>query len=634
MKVFLFLIAAVIAYFLYKMKSGGEYAGALSSESSSKRGQLSAEEKERIRLSELRELEAQASKQYGKDALMAMWRLACKYGSGSGVPLDFRKSEALHMAAVQEALYLKVTMEESDYNTDLIYPLGNMCHFDPEMIVDFYIEGKCHPVDLDLARKTAETLLCAGELKAGYLLREIEELKRLGYQEASSSSSSRFAFMLKLAEAGCVQAMYRISDWYSYGYADQVDKDKGALWKERARSNGNLRVCLEHYPIFIMDEEGEKKKEEYIEAYKKARSIYMQEKRRYLDRIETCGDLIREMDDRLKVNSVTPVGDAVLSYLKEAQWPEPSAYWIPGFQNEHVEEFNRARSIERSGKDYIKAAELYYPLAQAGNSEAMRRLGNIKRNILYRTLGDAQFIEGDNLLKNAARMGNVLACWNVDNEADASDMAALAIQGDYEAVLALASMIGEGKGGPANLVVKRAMLWYLRKRIGKVSQNWDGENVMIYLQAGRGLDLNIIDRQEEAACLLRADELDYAPGTFGLLRSYIGRMGYYNYEKKLAEKAMKAGYGRAEIIYENAVKEERGWEKHVGFVLREAQSGRAFNCDTNPEKRIECAKDHLSDELKLSEMVRYSTGLPSRSLINYLKKPINLLDIDSLRKDS
>ena len=40
MKVFLFLIAAVIAYFLFKMKSGGEDAGALSPVSSSKGGQL------------------------------------------------------------------------------------------------------------------------------------------------------------------------------------------------------------------------------------------------------------------------------------------------------------------------------------------------------------------------------------------------------------------------------------------------------------------------------------------------------------------------------------------------------------------------------------------------------------------
>ena len=93
----------------------------------------------------------------------------------------------------------------------------------------------------------------------------------------------------------------------------------------------------------------------------------------------------------------------------------------------------------------------YEELAEGGDVEAMRRAGQLLRDVCSSYPGSDEDTRGIQWLQKAADAGDALAQYLLDpKKTDASAMAALACTGNIEALYDLGHMVEKGYGGPAS----------------------------------------------------------------------------------------------------------------------------------------------------------------------------------------
>ena len=259
--------------------------------------------------------------------------------------------------------------------------------------------------------------------------------------------------------------------------------------------------------------------------------------------------------------------------LKRIGWPVPGK--APDAPSQAVAELIAFE--EKEGKmDYITGD--YRTLAEEGDPEAMRRLGNILRDVKSPYPGSAKEREGTAWLQKAADTGNVLARYALDPRGtDAAAMAALARTGNIEALYDLGHMVERGLGGPvswAGAVVIWDMAWNI---IGDcLARNDDWGRVWKYwLARAKG------DIRDETALFWCAGEVDrsggspkltvagrYAPASAIAQRTRLAEKTDGGY-KWFGKKASDEGYIKAQLLCRMEEQRDIVWSGYVKAYAEE-----------------------------------------------------------------
>lgn len=278
--------------------------------------------------------------------------------------------------------------------------------------------------------------------------------------------------------------------------------------------------------------------------------------------------------------------------LKKAGWDvEVKPVRFPGISNEQKKPFEDARCIERTGKDFLGAVKAYEPVAQAGHSEAMRRLGRILRDVVSANECCQEYTDGVEWLKKAAQAGNALAAFDLGDAPDAAFIAGLAGQGNLDALYALGCMVEKGIGGKDHWGVAQTILRLMEQQIGDAVANKDGEGIEWLRKLGEKFWIR--DDQYYIDLADAGSAIGYMPSRTELLymsdvmmrRAFErsgnklgsnGDFGYCTYIINLAEAPCKAGIARAARI-SRALREERTyfgpWSRKK---LEEAEQGQGI----------------------------------------------------------
>ena len=279
--------------------------------------------------------------------------------------------------------------------------------------------------------------------------------------------------------------------------------------------------------------------------------------------------------------------------LNKAGWHVPvNDVAFPGVTAEAEAQFKEARAIEAKGQDFKKAAAAYEAPAMAGHTEAMRRLGLLKRDVLNIDHTSKEYINGVEWLTKAAQAGNALAAFDLeDKHPNVEFIAGLAGMGNYDAVYALGCMVENGIGGPANWDAGQAILRHLEAMIGDPVNAKDGEGIYWLIRLGRSfrsIDDDYFTRLADAG-----HEIGYTPCTAELCfmsdvmmkRAFAwhgnkmgeyGDFGYCTYIINLAETPCKAGIAKVAAL-SRALRDERsGFKTWSDKQLTEAEQGTGY----------------------------------------------------------
>lgn len=189
--------------------------------------------------------------------------------------------------------------------------------------------------------------------------------------------------------------------------------------------------------------------------------------------------IYNELCEEMKAAGVSGLANEIDYVLKKAEWDVAIApVTFPGATAELEEQFAAARAIEAKGQDFKAAADAIEAVATAGHTEAMRRQGLIRRDILAKDALCTDYTYGQGLLEDAARAGNALAAFDLGHkEIDVAFIAGLAAQGNLDALYALGCMVEKGIGGKDNWGAAQFMFRTMEKRIGDAVANKDGEGI-------------------------------------------------------------------------------------------------------------------------------------------------------------
>lgn len=186
-----------------------------------------------------------------------------------------------------------------------------------------------------------------------------------------------------------------------------------------------------------------------------------------------------ELCEEMKAAGVSGLAAEIDFVLKKAEWNVAIApVTFPGATAELDKQFAAARAIEAKGQDFRAAADALEAVATAGHTEAMRRQGLIRRDILAKDALCTDYTYGQGLLEDAARAGNALAAFDLGSkEIDVAFIAGLAAQGNLDALYALGCMVEKGIGGKDNWGAAQFIFRTMEKQIGDAVANKDGEGI-------------------------------------------------------------------------------------------------------------------------------------------------------------
>lgn len=189
--------------------------------------------------------------------------------------------------------------------------------------------------------------------------------------------------------------------------------------------------------------------------------------------------IYNELCEEMKAAGVSGLAAEIDWVLKKAEWNVPiGPVTFPGATAELDEQFAAARAIEAKGQDFKAAADALEAVATAGHTEAMRRQGLIRRDILAKDALCTDYTYGQGLLEDAARAGNALAAFDLGSkEVDVAFIAGLAAQGNLDALYALGCMVEKGIGGKDNWGAAQFMFRTMEKLIGDAVAKKDGEGI-------------------------------------------------------------------------------------------------------------------------------------------------------------
>ena len=296
---------------------------------------------------------------------------------------------------------------------------------------------------------------------------------------------------------------------------------------------------------------------------------------------------------------------------------------FPGATAETEEQFKAARALEAKGQDYKATAAAYEAPAAAGHSEAMRRLGRIKRDILSEYDLSDTYKSGVEWLTKAAEAGNALAAFDLgDKNPDVSFLAGLAGMGNLDAVYALGCLVqGTAHVDPEQAIMKhnivfrgegnydmgQAIFRHMEAMIGDAIANKDGEGMEWLLKLGE--KLGEINDEYFVRLADAGNEIGYAPCQNALIRmtdvmmcrAYAkngnqlgdhGDFGFSSYVIELAKAPCKAGIEQAKALSKALREEGYAFDKWSKQQLTDAEKGTgitwqgSFGSKFTPKERV------------------------------------------------
>ncbi len=298
----------------------------------------------------------------------------------------------------------------------------------------------------------------------------------------------------------------------------------------------------------------------------------------------------REYAEEMKASGITGQTEIIEWLLKKADWNvSVSETNFPGVTAENDRQFHEARAIEAAGQDFNKAAAAYEAPAAAGHTEAMRRLGLIKRNILSENDLSNDFTAGTEWLKKAAEAGNALAAFDLgEKNPNVAFIAGLAASWYPDALFALGCMLEKGLGGQANHDVAQSVFRLMETKLGDPIAKKDGEGIEWLRKLGekfRIIDDRYFIRLADAGCAI-----GYMPSQTELLyishemmrRAYeksgdkvgeYGDFGYTSYIIELAKAPCRAGIAKAKAISRAMRREQSDFQTWRTRNLNDAERG-------------------------------------------------------------
>lgn len=255
------------------------------------------------------------------------------------------------------------------------------------------IYGELFPSNLPCAWHLAATLLEAGDQRSALLVDELQAMDEIGIGKVKTSEEAVEIYRRE-AQKGNTFAMVRLAASLSLTSTTQA---KALV--EQAANAGNLRA---QYALG--------KQLDLTVPFSKLKVLYLTER---LARISAEEKELNLLDEEMKKANVLSSTETQVDWLlSKAQWPAATAYQEPASLPEQKEAFMKARALEQKGNNFKKVVKLYKPVAEAGDVEAMRRLGNILINFRSSYTGDAAYLEGREWLKKAAA-SSVLAQYHL-----------------------------------------------------------------------------------------------------------------------------------------------------------------------------------------------------------------------------
>jgi TPR repeat protein len=375
----------------------------------------------------------------------------------------------------------------------------------------------------------------------------------------------------------------------------------------------------------------------------------------YLAGIHARSEKIYEdLKAEMHVDNVTEGTPQAIDWLlKKAGWQiEPSEAVFPGESEELNVKFEQAREVEQLGNDFKKAEKLYESIAQAGHTEAQRRLGRIQCDIRSKYFNDEKDLKGQAWLAKAADGGNAIAAFELERpDINVAQIAALAKAGNRDALYVLGCLLENGQGGTANWGVSQAIFHILWDQIGDAVNNKDGEGIEwkrklgekmgmgteeFHAQLAReGSDIGYAPSQYIFMCMTRDFAL-YTDEKFKGVKEENGRMSGY-FDRNIWEfgaAPSKAGLAKAAVLVKYHEEQNMYTTNYCRDKLQEAELGKGpfTGSSMSPKERVAMVAADLQAYITAAYMVRKSYGIPSLDELYHKNKENKECDPDEWMK--
>ena len=433
-----------------------------------------------------------------------------------------------------------------------------------------------------------------------------------------------------------VSRFYDNIDFFLEGEAKDIEKAEELAWMLYRTGTLSAKEILKDvmkckYP--------EKQEEEFnIDALCAMDSLVLSAK------CDRSKEVYEEFKEELKTAGLSGQKAFVELLLKKAEVEvDVVDAAFPGATAGLDQKFAVARKIEAAGKDFNKAISAYEPVAQAGHTEAMRRMGLIMRDIVSENCTTDMYKNGQAWIEKAAAAGNALAAYNLDEKnVNIAFIAGLAAQGNLEALYALGNIFAK------NWEVAQGFFRNMEELIGDPIADKNGEGIEWLYKLGPKFFIYKLAYYEKLA--KAGHEIGYAPSTvryilmshlmqegaverFGNKAGDRGDFGYSRYVESVAYPAGEAGIARAKAIYSALRSEGYNFSSYERNTLEQAEKGTGVwqytASKTTPQQRVARAATNLHNYSLAMYYTRKGFGLNYREIE---EKLFNSKDTNDLMK--
>lgn len=489
-------------------------------------------------------------------------KVAHCYGTGTGVAQDLSEAVKWKSRELEEAYRFKAELNK----TIGIYA------FDPEQIVDFFIDGVSYPRDAALAKVFAVRLLQMEEPRSALILEKIDALISMGFFQIANDMKSTTEFLQKKSDEGNDWATYQLAlYWKRLDFNGSYPNYTYVELEKKARRAGNVAaICRGSSPA--VESAADKRAldialSQMDKKYKYMRALYLLGvadelivHKKYAEQWDAAAEHAGVAGDTAKT---------ICWFLKEIGWPQPNQYKPVAVRSDMIDAYQRARIDEVAGKDFSHVAYLYRPLAEAGHPESMRRLGNIMTYVLSNKehMSDDQYKEGLSWQRKAAAAGDLFAMQDLGQNVDPASLAALAVCGNFEALMRLGMQIELGKGGPANPLAAHYIYTLCWDAMGTKAAELNNEQLMLKCRLIRCMDgLRGVYSDKYLSYLANAEKRGYTPAEYLLLlHPNFGRKYGHKNERELAQAALSGGFAKAQHVINYLKNMEKEWEDYTAY---------------------------------------------------------------------
>ncbi len=335
--------------------------------------------------------------------------------------------------------------------------------------------------------------------------------------------------------------------------------------------------------------------------------------------------------------------EGISGQMAEIQWILKKAGYditlqpvsFPGAAGEAEQKYQAARKVEAAGRDFKAAIKAYEPAAEAGHSEAMRRLGLLQRDIVSDYVGSSVYESGENWLKKAEEAGNALASFNLEKEIDdISFIASMAGQGNLDALYMLGCITAK-----KNWEASQAIFRNMEALIGDPVAAKNGEGIEWLRKLGD--KFGILDQNYYIRLADAGNEIGYAPSQLELgkltnvmmdraLEESGGKAGEYgdfgfgNYTCKILGPASAAGISEAEDMRISLNNDQYDYYSWFDKQIKDAENGTgfwsAFRDKYSPQERVAREWAKIYAAINAAYYTRTLCGINFREIMDKLRE--------------